>query len=52
MEEACDVDHAVQDDVSLERPGRVGGAPQRVPFESQAVEWKLKLNYYKYFFIR
>ena len=47
MEEAGHVDHAVQDDVGLERPRRVRRAPQGVALKSQAgvSKWKWKFNY-------
>ena len=37
MQEACHVDHAVQNDVRLEGPGGVGGTPGRVSLEPEAV---------------
>lgn len=46
MEEAGHVDHAVQDDVGLERPRRVRRAPQGVALESQAEVSKWKFNDY------
>ena len=37
MKEAGYVDHGVEDDVRLEGPRSVGGAPECVAFEAQAV---------------
>ena len=41
MKEAGHVDHGVQDDVSLEGPRGVGGAPECVTFEAQTVSKKI-----------
>jgi len=40
MDEASNVDQAVQDDVSLKGPGRVGRPPHGVPLQAEAEnEW-------------